>query len=683
MCKSIPQEQFPWMAWLLRKLSSKEEPADDQLFNNAANQGWLTWQEHGFWRVCGAWAKGLPTNKAIVEHILTVDDAAHFAMAMGELSSGVNGFPLDACSKALNESPGFQKSDAVFQRIGELAKKNYPSVECNLDTLKVAQFINSCQLDYDSFQMVSSFTDYPRFLKPLRRYGLSYGMYIAYMLNFKAFGLWLSRQSDPALIVPTLSQFSILFYLADQKTVVGLLNSRHPFLQLNGIMALHAYRDKGTTCDWHYPLEQAFAIVDKTELSIEDFAWTTFSRFNEFEGLCGRAKGVFEYQVKQGPELSEKAKESKERYEKIVASMEDELSVFTNHFPKNGINEKQASYVLGVTRGRLGLPLRVAEKLPEKTKKTLVKAIFKRFHSQTGIFKLASETEHYSLPYRWKQRVNYSARAFVQYHAGKNIGRKFGSLAKPVEDALVPNMLEPYLYYRRHHKWMHVFGRLGLLYFYTIEIAKTSDLETEKGGSFLIQHMVKQTLILFLHYSGEYFTSLYDVLSLRVANLFEGKVKKDTLEELKAFVDHPRGYSITKLLLVWTLPELFEGYKNKVMHLFRIFDLLPPDEDGILERFSAYANIMDRALVAAHRMKDLSLSNELVADWEKRFSVWKPVVGSKWLLAPHWQQKALSGDNEGYTWLCGLPELSNCLCRRYCDEMYIKHRGANKDNTKI
>ena len=668
MIESIPQEQFPWMAWLLRRLHSEDALTDDQLFDSAANQGWLTWQTHGFWSVDAAWAKSLPSDRAIIEHISTVDDAAYFAMSMGELSSGVNDFPLDECRKVLSESPGFQKSGAVFQRMGELAKESYPPVECDLDTLGISQFINSCRLDYNSFQGVSSCTDRPSSISTLRRYGLSKGMLIAALLDLKAFGLWLSEQNDPAVICPSTSQFPILFYIADQPVVVGLLGSGHPFLQLIGVMALHAYRDQDTTWDWHYPLKQAFAIIDESGITREDFVWTVFSRLEELERIGGRAKEIAEDQAKQGPDLAERTNESYKRWKNLVASFEDDMAILVTHYPKNGISEQHAGFILGVTRGQLDLPLRVAEKLPESAKRTLVHVIFKTFHSQAKIFNLENDADRFSIPYRWKQRARHAAHAFVQYHAGANIGRKFGSLAKRVEDVLVPDMQQPYLYYRRHNQWMHVFGRLGVLYYYTLEIAAAAELRNEEGWGFLAQHMATQTLELFKHYSGEYFTSLYDVLSLKVTNLFNEDLEIDILEKLRAFVDHPRGYSVAKLLVTWTRPELIEGNENRVMRLFRIFDEPPHDRDDQLERFSAYANIMDRAFIAAHKMENVSLSNKLVTDWEKRFSVWEPIMSSKWSVSAHWIQKALTGDDEGYAWLCKQPEFDNSMCRRYCEE---------------
>jgi len=678
MSKPIPQEQFPWMAWLLRRLHPDNAKTDVQLFDSAASQGWLIWQEHGFWSVDATWAKKLPNDKAIIEHISTVDDAAYFAMSMGELASGTNDLSLDACRKVLSKSPGFENSDAVFLRIGELAKEHYPSEDCDLEALRVAQFINSCQLDYDSFQIVSSYTNHPRLISGLSRYGLTEGMHIASLLDLKTFGQWLSQQNDPELICPALNRFPILFYFADQQTVVELLGSGHPFLQLIGIKALHAYRDQGNTWEWHYPLEQAFALVDKAGFARATFVWTVFNRLEEFERISERAKEIADHQAKQRPDLADKITEPHEKWEAPVTAFENEMSTLVRFFPEKGISEQQATYALGVTRGQLELPLCVAERLPETAKKTLVHAIFKTFHAQAAIFKLTSGSDRFSLPYRWKQRTSLSARAFVQYHAGANIGKKFGSLAKRVEDSLLSDMQQPYLYYRRYNRWMHVFGKLGVLYYYTLEIVSAAELRKEKGWEFLVQHMNRQILELFKHYSGEHFTSLYDVLSLRIANLFNGEIEGATLGELKAFVNAPQGYSVAKLLIAWTRPELLKGNEDKVMSLFRVFDELPHNSDSQLERFSAYANIMDRALIASHKMKNSSLSNKLVHDWEKRFPVWESVVPSKWSVSAHWIKKALNGDAEGYAWLCDFPEFKSSMCKGYCDE---NHNYQNRTGT--
>lgn len=536
--------------------------------------------------------------------------------------------------------------------------------------LSVAQSINSCALDYLSFQIVSSYTSSPMRIRSLRRYGLSGGMYLAALLDFKAFGLWLSRQNDPALICPALSEIPGLLYSADEQTVINLLGSMHPFLQIIGIKSLHAYRENNATMNWHYPLKQCFKIVDKGGITREDFIWTVIDRLADLKQASERAKHLAKYQKTQAHYLAERAIDTKNKWIHLIRTLRDDISTLAQHFPKDGIKGQQAAYALEITRGQLGLPLRVAEHLPVKAKKTLVQAIFNTFHSQVGIFNPANDSEYYSLPHRWEHRANHSAHAFVHFHQGENIGRKFGSLAEPIEKALLSYAYQPYLSRRNFILWTHVFGKLGMLYFYTIKIANAAERRSEEGGPFLTRHTAIQTLKLLSHYSGEYFTYFFDMLSFLIVDLFTKHTESNVRDALHAFINHSRGYSAAKLLLIWTYPEHISDIDNKKMSLFKFFDVPPHDDDARRQRFEIYINIMDRALVAAAQIGDVSLSNALVNDWNKRLSAWKSIVGPEWSNLPCSIQKALKGNDEGYTFLCSLPGFSNSMCKKYCDEMY-------------
>jgi len=527
--------KWPWMIWLFLKLKCRSSRifhaiiflinfsncakaiAYRILLSNAERLGYMKYESNQ-WLIDSKLARHVARQLHVFTHLDTTEDAAMFTMTMGELAALHNSFPIHQCRDILSKCPGFLDHDAVFQIIGELAATHYPRAETNLESQGLAQSVNNCGWNAESFQFAHSFSDQPHTFNNLWRYGLALGMCIAAPLDFRAFGQWLFRQTDSAIICPSLRLIED-FYHADDNTTLELLKSGHPFLQLIGIATINASQYVGHDIKWRHPLERSIELAEQAGISREDVVWTAFDRIEDVQRSAERAKRQVDDHRTHAPADADRALALESSCASLQSQLVREMEVLAQHWPLEGISEDKAKSLLKLQRGQLTLALSVAEMLRPESRKSLLKVIVAEFHSQSAIFEPPNDTTPYSEPYAWRERLPQAARAFALLHEGNDVGRKLGSLAESNDQLLFPLACQPYLSHRRHNCWTHVFGKLGLLYLYAVEVAYESErLDATDGSEFLAEYVTKQALELLKHYQGGgWFSTAFGSLSRRCA----------------------------------------------------------------------------------------------------------------------------------------------------------------------
>lgn len=678
MSASAPNN-LPWMTWIFQRLNLISAGTDNNEFIDEKSNVCIKYNEHGNWDVNRTWA-GMVPDKLSASDLNTTDNAALFTMAMGELAAWTHDFPINKCRKILRESSGFIEREPFFQRIGELATTHYPRTEPTLEAQGIAQTANNCGWNAESFQFASQCSDQPHRFNCLWRYGLALGMCIAAPLDFKSFGRWLSRQTDSAIICPSLRLVED-FYHADDNTLLGLLGSGHHFLQLMGIATTNASQYVGHDIKWRHSLERSIELAEQAGISCEDVVWTAFERIQEIQRGAENAKRQAEDRKTHAPADGDKILALESSYTSLQSQLGREMEVLAQHWPIEGISEDKAKSLLALQRGQLTPALNVAEMVRPESRQSLLKMIVAEFHSQSAIFEPLNDAQPYSEPYAWRERLPQAARAFALMHERGDVGRKLGSLAEPNDRLLFPLACQPYLMHRRHNYWTHVFGKLGLLYLYAMEVAYESErLASTTGGAYLAKHAAKQALELFKHYQGGgLFSPIFDDLSHKCADYLNADGKAKMLMEQEALIRHPTGYKISKLYLLTGNQELFYCNVDLAMDLLKLFDYPQHHKLSVQAVFTNYIDITDRMLTISAKTKDTNITKKILDQWDAAFKQWEKFVGPKWEAVPHRVARALSGDSEAYMWLHNDHCLKNSTSKLYCDTLYTERAGSSLD----
>ena len=667
------------MTWLFQRLNINSNNTDKNEFADEDYNICIKYNEHGSWEVNRTWA-GMAPDKLSASDLNTTEDAALFTMAMGELAARTRDLPIDKCRGILRNCSGFIEHEPFFQMVGELAAAHYPKTEPNLEAQGLAQSANSCGWNAESFQLASRCSDQPHTFNCLWHDGLALGMGIAAPLDFRAFGQWLSQQTDAAIICPSLWLIGNRYH-ADDSTTLGLLESGHCFLQLIGIVTINASQHVGHDIKWRYPLERAIELAVQAGISCEDVAWTAFDRIEDIQRGTESAKRQANDHKKRVPADADSILALESSCASLQSQLDREMDILARFWPSEGISDDKAKSLLKLQRGQLALALSVAEMVRPESRQSLLKVIVAEFHSQSAIFEPPNDTTPYSKPYAWKERLPQAARAFALLHEGGDVGRKLGSLAASNEQLLFPLACQPYLMHRRHNCWTHVFGKLGLLYLYVFEVAYESEqLDSTPGGSFLAEHVTKQALELFKHYQGGgLFSPIFDDLSRRCADYLNANGETKMLMEQQALIKHHTGYVISKLYLLSSSTELFAENEVITMRLLSLFDSPPEDTNSVHSALNNYMNIIDRLLTLSTRADTPALTKTILDQWDRSFAKWETYFGPEWATIPHTVARALAGDQEAYSWIVHDNSFKNSTSKLYCDTLSAERSGISLD----
>lgn len=660
------------MTWLFQRLNIISTGTDKNEFADEKSGVCIKCDEHGNWDINRTWASMLP-DKLSASDLNTTGNAALFTMAMGELAAWTHNFPTDKCREILRECSGFIEHEPFFQKIGELATAHYPKTEPSLEAQALAQSANNCRWNAESFQFASRCSDQPHTFNSLRRYGLSLGMTIAAPLDFRAFGQWLSQQTDSAIICPSLRLVEDLYH-ADDNTTVGLLESGHCFLQLIGIATINASQYVGPDIKWRHPLERSLELAKQAGISCEDVVWTAFERIENIQRGAESAKRQAEDRKTHEPADVDKILALESSCASLQSQLLREMEVLAQHWPPKGISEDKAKSLITLQRGQLTLALRFAEMLNHESRISLLKVIVADFHSQSAIFEPLNDAEPYSEPYAWRERLPQAARAFALLHEGGDVGRKLGPLAQPNDQLLFPLACQPYLMHRRHNCWTHVFGKLGLLYLYALEVAYESErLAATPGGAFLAEYAAKQALELFKHYQSEDgFSKIFCDLSRMCADYLNSDGNTKMLAEQQSLIKHPTGYVLAKLFLLSSSTELFVDNCEFAMRSLRRFDSPPEDPHSVNSAANNYMNVIDRLLTISTKANTRARTQTVLDHWDRAFANWKTYFGPEWATIPHMVARALAGDLEAYCWIVHDNSFKNSTSKIYCDALFAE-----------
>jgi hypothetical protein len=665
------------MTWIFQRLNIISAGTDNNEFIDEKSDVCIKFNAHGNWDVNRAWA-GMVPDKLSANDLNTTDDAALFTMAMGELAAWTHDLPINKCRKILRESSGFIERESFFQRIGELATTHYPRTEPNLEAQGLAQSANNCAWNAESFQFASQCSDQPHTFNCLWRYGLSLGMCIAAPLDFKAFGRWLSQQTDSAIICPSLRLVED-FYHADDNTLLGLLGSGHHFLQLIGIATANASQYVGHDVKWRRSLERSIELAEQAGISCEDVIWTAFERIQEIQRGAKSAKRQAEDRKTHAPADVDRILALESSCASLQSQLGREMEVLAKHWPLEGISEDKAKNLLALQRGQLTLALNVAEMVRPESRQSLLKMIVAEFHSQSAIFEPLNDVEPYSEPYAWREKMPQAARAFALMHERNDVGRKLGSLAQPNDQLLFPLACQPYLMHRRHNCWTHVFGKLGLLYLYALEVAYESErLAAPPGGAFLAEYAAKQALELFKHYqSDDGFSKIFCDLSRRCADYLNSDDNTKMITEQQSLIKHPTGYVLAKLFLLSSSTELFVDNYEFAMRSLRRYDSPPEDPHSVNSAANNYINVIDRLLTISTKANTRAHTQTVLDHWDRAFANWKTYLGPEWATIPHTVARALAGDLEAYCWIVHDNSFKNSTSKIYCDALFAEQTHSS------
>ncbi len=666
-------KDLPWVIWLLSISVNSANGSSEEIYAAAEQQGILSVQSYGVWKVDKDWCAGIPNLVSAEKHLDTPKNVALFVMAVGEFSACCNGFPLESCKEILQESKGAQEIDNVFDLIGKLATEHYPRQEVNLDYLGHSQRVNSCSWDYESYRDVAWYDSYQPFFKIMDRWGLSRGICLIAELDFGGFGSWLFRQNDPAIICPVMYSLMLFSFRIDGELVRSLLKSSHPFLQLLGVVySHHRHREEGDF-KWEFSFNEVFKIAKSADINIEDVVWTSFKRLVDIYGAKQSThKQIAEF-IAHGAS-KENVVELGEYSVKLQSLFDDSLCVFASHYPDGGLSSERVKFLIEVSMANYELPLLLAEKLSSEQRKTLLQAIIKKFHEDCGFFGGIDLSENYIGPHEWREHSSVSAKAFVLLHEKENIGKRFGSLFMKSEKVFLPYFRQPYLFVRDYSCWAHVFGKLGMMYLYAFKVVfEAGQLGCTEGVDYLREYVFKQSLELLKFYKGEWcFHSIFDSLCQRSAHELSSIDDSTILGTVNDFVQDRRGYPIARLNFLWVNSDIFEGNRELAFELLDEFSLTESMKRQREVNFSGYINVVDMALVLSAQNDDELAVNHILKSWQCFYDRWDGENKEDWRDVPARVAKALQGNSVALEWIFTDDRYKTSASRKVCEERWGK-----------